>query len=100
MIMKLMMMMMMMMTMLILMMMMMMLATTMSQCLRESWVVSILCWAQFYPCSDCYHSSVSKNISVHISEDIWRIIQAVSNVTIVSITADAERVWLPTQERV
>ena len=90
-----MMMMMMMMTMLILMMMMMMmmmLATTMSQCLRESWVVSILCCAQFYPCSDCYHSSVSKNISVHISEDIWRIIQAVSNVTIVSITADAERV--------
>ena len=81
MIMKLMIMMMMMVMMMMMMMMMMrlmMMATTMSQCLRESWVV----------CSDCYHSNASKNISVHMSDDTWRLLQAVSKATIVSITAD------------
>ena len=61
---------------------------------------SVLCWAQFYPCSDSYHSSASKNISVHMSDDIQPILQAVSNATIVSVTADPEWVWLPTREPV
>ena len=89
---------------LMIMMMMMMIMMMMMMIVRmiwwESWVVSILCRAQFYPCSDGYHSSASKNTSVHISEDIRQILQAVSNVTIVSITADPERVWLPTREPV
>ena len=44
--------------------------------------------------------SARRNISVYMSDDTRQLPQAVSNATIVSVTADPERVWLPTREPV